>query len=160
MNELAEIISKNEDKIRTEWIRDMGNSVERADLMGSRELEEQCRTLLSAVVSGIKTSGPDDFNGAGWEAARDHLRDISISRARQGFSPTDVAMFVLSLKQPLFTTIRAELSSNQDKLFDTIWSATGILDRLALVYDGKLHRCAGRAHTQAADRNCWSSPRR
>jgi rsbT co-antagonist protein RsbR len=132
MNELAEIISKNEEKIRAEWIRDMGNSVQRADLMSSRELGEQCRTLLSAVVTGIKTSGPSDIDGAGWQAARDLLRDISVSRARQGFSPTDVAMFVLSLKQPLFTTIRAELSSKQDKLFDVIWTATEMLDRLAL----------------------------
>ena len=52
MNELAEIITQNEDQIRSEWIRDMANSVQRADLIGKTELEEQCRALLSAVVDG------------------------------------------------------------------------------------------------------------
>jgi rsbT co-antagonist protein RsbR len=96
-------------------------------------LDEQCRTLLSAVVAGVKTSGPTDIAAPGWDTARELLREISASRARQGFSPVDVAMFVLSLKQPLFTAIRNDLSKSQDKLFDTVWAATELLDRLALI---------------------------
>src|SRR5580698_9530967 len=127
MTELAEIISKHEGTIRTEWLRDMSNSVQRTDLISKTELEEQCRTLLSSIVSGLKSSGPTDISATGWEAARDLLREIAASRARQGFSPGDVARFVLSIKQPLFTAIRAELSGSQDKLFDTIWTATELL---------------------------------
>ena len=133
MNELAEILSKNEDKIRAEWIRSMSKSVQRADLMGKAELDEQCRALLGAIVQGLKTSGPTDVSSSGWSTARELLQDISASRARQGFSSVEVATFVLSLKQPMFTTIREELGKNQDKLLDTIWVATELLDRLALI---------------------------
>jgi rsbT co-antagonist protein RsbR len=133
MNELAEILSKNEDKIRAEWIRSMSKSVQRADLMGKAELDEQCRALLGAIVQGLKTSGPTDVSTSGWSTARELLQDISASRARQGFSSVEVATFVLSLKQPMFTTIREELGKNQDKLLDTIWAATELLDRLALI---------------------------
>jgi rsbT co-antagonist protein RsbR len=133
MNELAEIITKNESKIRAEWIENMSKATRRTDLMSKAELEEQCGALLSAIVAGVKTSGPTEIASAGWNQARDLLLEISVSRARQGFSPVDVATFVLSLKQPLFVSIRASLSSNQDKLFDTVWSATELLDRLALV---------------------------
>ena len=116
--ELAEIVSQNEAQIRAEWIRDMGRSAQRTDLMGKAELEEQCRTLLNTVVAGIKTSGPADISASGWSATRDFLQEISTSRARQGFSSTDVATFVLSLKQPLFAAIRRAPSGNQDELFD------------------------------------------
>jgi rsbT co-antagonist protein RsbR len=132
MNELADIVSKHEKEILTDWIRDMGKSIQRADLIGKVELEEQCRALLSGVVSGVRTSGPGDTSAAGWTTARDLLQEISTSRARQGFSPSDVATFVLSLKQPLFMAIRRELSNSQDKLFDVVWTATEMLDRLAL----------------------------
>jgi rsbT co-antagonist protein RsbR len=44
-----------------------------------------------------------------------------------------VATFVLSLKRPLFTAIGRDLAKNQDKLFDTVWAATELLDNLALV---------------------------
>lgn len=102
MNELAQIVSQNEEQIRSEWMRDMGKSAQRTDLIGKAELEEQCRTLLSAIAAGIKTSGPADISAAGWDTARDFLQEISTSRAQQGFSSSDVATFVLSLKQPLF----------------------------------------------------------
>jgi rsbT co-antagonist protein RsbR len=133
MKELAEIVSKNEQQIRTEWVRDMGKSVQRADLMGEAELEEQCRTLLSAVSAALRDSGPADISAAGWSPVRDLLQDVSASRARQGFSPADVAMFILSLKQPLFSAIRRDLSGSQDQLFEMVWTATELLDRLALI---------------------------
>lgn len=133
MNDLAEIISQNEERIRTEWIRTMSNAVQRADLISKAELDEQCREILRAIVDGVKTSGPTEISAAGWSTARELLTEISASRARQGFSPVEVATFVLSLKQPLFVTIRERLSGSQDKLFDATWSATELLDRLALV---------------------------
>jgi len=133
MSELAEIITQNEDQIRAEWLRDMAKSLQRSDLMSKAELEEQSLAVLNAVVMGVKTSGPTDMSGKGWNTARELLQEISSSRARQGFSPTEVASFVLSLKQPLFSAIRREQSKNQDKLFDTVWVATEMLDRLALL---------------------------
>jgi rsbT co-antagonist protein RsbR len=133
MNELAEIISKNEEPIRAEWLREMGNSVQRADLISKTELEEQCRSLLSAVVTGVKTSGATDVSAPGWNSARDLLQDISASRARQGFASADVAWFVLSLKKPLFSVIRRQLSGSQDKSFEAVWTTTELLDRLALL---------------------------
>ena len=133
MNELAEIISKNEDKIRAEWIRDMAETTQRTDLISKTELDEQCRSLLSAIVSGVKISGPTDIAAAGWNAARELLQELAASRARQGFSPIDVATFVLSLKRPLFASIRETQNKNQDLMFQTVWAATELLDRLALV---------------------------
>jgi rsbT co-antagonist protein RsbR len=133
MNELAEIISKNEDKIRAEWIRDMAETTKRTDLISKTELDEQSRSLLSALVSGVKISGPTDIAAAGWNAARELLQELAASRARHGFSPVDVATFVLSLKRPLFASIRETQNKNQDLMFQTVWAATELLDRLALV---------------------------
>ena len=133
MNELADIISQNEDQIRAEWLRDMGKSLQRSDLMSKTELEEQSRSVLQAVVAGVKTSGTADFSGKGWNSAREILQEISASRARQGFSPAEVATFVLSLKQPVFAAARRELAKNQEKLFETVWMATELFDRLALL---------------------------
>ena len=133
MNDLSEIISQNEEKLRAEWVRSMSTTVERADLISKAELEEQCEGILKAIVEGVRSSGTDNFSGAGWGSARDLLSSISASRARQGFSPSDVATFVLSLKRPLFAAIRERLVATPDRLFDTVWTATELLDRLALL---------------------------
>lgn len=133
MNELAEIISKNESQIREEWIKEMSGSAQRPDLISKIELDEQCRSLLGAVVTGLRVSGPTDISGPGWNTARDLLQDISTSRARQGFSSVDVATFVMSMKKPVFMVIRRASSGSQEGMFETIWSVTELLDRLALL---------------------------
>jgi rsbT co-antagonist protein RsbR len=132
MTDLAEIISGNEEQIRSEWIRDMSKSLQRADLISKTELEEQCGAVLKALVAGVRSSSAD-IRAAGWAPTREILESISASRARQGFSPTEVATFVLSLKQPLFAAIRKDLGKSPEKLFEAVWSATELVDGLALV---------------------------
>ena len=133
MSDLADVVSRNEEQIRSEWIRDMRQSVQRDDLMSKTELEEQCGTLLESIVAGVRSTGSSDVTTSGWRESRELLESISASRARQGFSPTEVATFVLSLKQPLFSAIRRDMSKTPDKLFDTVWAATELLDSLALI---------------------------
>ena len=65
MNELADIITQNEDQIRSEWIRDMAKSLRRADLMRKTELDEQASAVLNSVVVGVRTSGSTDIAGKG-----------------------------------------------------------------------------------------------
>lgn len=133
MNDLAEIVSRNSDTIRKQWIAEMSGAVQRADLISKVEVDEQCRVILDAIVEGLKTSGQTNMIGPGWDTARELLREISASRARQGFSPVDVATFIFSLKQPLFSTIRSAHSKNQDQLFEAVWAGTELVDRLALI---------------------------
>lgn len=132
MTDLAEIISQNAENIRQQWLAGMPKSIERTDLISKVEVEEQSRAILDAIVMGVRTSGPVNVDGPGWDAARDLLQDISASRARQGFSPSEVARFILSLKQPLFSAIQAKLSSKQDSLLEALSAATELVDRLGL----------------------------
>ena len=133
MSKLGEILSRNEDHIRGEWMKHMTASVQRTDLMSNVELQEQSRALLSAIIKGASSSQPDDPSSPAWSTARELLQDISASRARQGFSPSETAMFVLSLKQPIFGTIQRELSANPKEMVDVFWNCTQLLDKLALL---------------------------
>lgn len=133
MTKLGEIISRNEDRIRSDWMTNMSAAVQRADLMSKAELGEQSSFLLRAIAKGVSSSQGNDISGADWAPTRELLQDISASRVRQGFTPSETATFVLSLKQALFTTIRKELAGNQDEMFDLIWSTTRLLDSLSLL---------------------------
>lgn len=133
MSKLGEIISRNEEHIRADWTKHMTSSVQRADLMSKVELEEQSKALLNSLVVGVSSGKIEDVAGPGWSAARELLQDISASRARQGFTPSETASFVLSLKQPLFSVIRSEFAGHQEELFDAIWKCTVLLDRLSLI---------------------------
>ncbi len=67
-----------------------------------------------------------------WDEARELLREISRSRATQGFSPNETASFVFSLKQPLFDLVRRELAAQPQQVADETWRISLIVDQLGL----------------------------
>ena len=132
MSRVAEIIARNEASIRADWVDNMSKSVQRADLMSKAELAEQTSRLLAAIIEGTKADETANIAAAAWAPAKELLQEISASRARQGFSPSETATFVLSLKQPLFNALRKD-TSNADEFFRAVTSVTLLLDRLSLL---------------------------
>ncbi|HYX53682.1 MAG TPA: STAS domain-containing protein [Candidatus Limnocylindrales bacterium] len=133
MSKLPDILSRHQTEIQADWVNEMASTVKRADLMSDAELKEQSHDLLTAIVAGAKAGDVTSLSGSAWEPTRQLLMEISASRARQGFTSSETATFVLSMKQPLFSAIRAELNKNPDAMFDEIWNANLMLDKLALL---------------------------
>ncbi|HEX5434199.1 MAG TPA: STAS domain-containing protein [Candidatus Angelobacter sp.] len=133
MSKLPEIIRRHEEQIRSAWLEQVSTSVRRIDLMTDKEFQSQSRELLSAITEGAKSGDITHLDNAEWNHARELLTSISGTRATQGFKPSETATFVLSLKQPLFEAIRKELSGSPDGMFDELWNATQLIDKLALI---------------------------
>lgn len=100
------------------------------------ELATQCRDVLSALTRALSSvgaaDGEADGRGPAFAAVRDLLGGVSRSRAAQGFSPTETASFVFSLKQPLFARLRTDYANDAGMLADASWQATELLDQLGL----------------------------
>jgi rsbT co-antagonist protein RsbR len=133
MSKLAEMINKYQDEIRADWLKQMAGSVSRADLMTKEELDMQSRELMDAIAMGARSGEMTNLDGPAWGQAKEVLSSISSSRARQGFSTSETATFVLSLKQPIFNAIRRENASDPTALFSDIWQSTLLVDKLALL---------------------------
>jgi rsbT co-antagonist protein RsbR len=73
-----------------------------------------------------------DIEGPAWGSVRDLLADIARTRASKGFSASETATFVFSLKQPLFDALRQEYGTDSSALADEIWTASSVLDKLGL----------------------------
>ena len=130
---LRKIIAQNQKELLTEWTQGLlAASSLRSDLMRENELREQSRELLSLMVAAVDTGSVTHIDGPQWQAVRDFLARVSRSRAVQGFSSSETATFVLSLKQPLFVRLRGELGSDAQGLADEVWATTDLLDKLAL----------------------------
>jgi rsbT co-antagonist protein RsbR len=63
---------------------------------------------------------------------REVLSELSRVRGRMGFTPSETANFVFSLKAPLFARLRAEVKDPQQLVEATI-TATTLLDQLGLL---------------------------
>jgi rsbT co-antagonist protein RsbR len=132
-SQLAGILKKHEPEIMADWIQSqLSANTLRSDLMTEAELREQSRQLLNALQRGAQDGQLSDMNGTQWQETRDLLTRISRSRAQQGYTPSETATFVFSLKQPLFARLRKEIGSDATALADELWQTTTLLDRLAL----------------------------
>ena len=95
------------------------------------ELQKQCRDFLAALATGLgagATSATED----GFKEARELLGEVSRSRAIQGFSPSETATFVFSLKEPILEQLRAAHPDDAAIVADAGWRMTQVLDQLGL----------------------------
>jgi rsbT co-antagonist protein RsbR len=127
---LAELLTKHEGPILERWVEEQLATVgHKRGFMSDAELREQSREFLGLVRQAAQTGV--DIEGAPWTAVRDFLGRISASRAVQGFSPSETAGFVLSLKQPVFEQLRRD-GGPTEGLFDEVWRTNLLIDRLGL----------------------------
>lgn len=127
---LGSIIQQHRETILTEWLREMNGAIRRSDLIKEAELRSECTQFLDLLADAAR--GSVRSQGAGNEPLRDMLADLSRTRAQKGFTPRETALFVFSLKRPLFTAIREVYGSDPRAMADEIWGATELLDTLGL----------------------------
>src|SRR5690242_20679515 len=101
MSAISDVLRTHEATILPEWIREMTGSTRRSDLMSDGDLRAQAADLLRQITAAAQAGGTDRIDGPEWRPVRELLADISASRAQQGFSPSETATFVLSLKRPV-----------------------------------------------------------
>jgi rsbT co-antagonist protein RsbR len=104
----------------------------RLELMNERELREQSQQFLRAFSEAAQHGPLTDIRGPARDGVRELLEPISDSRATQGFTASESATFVFSLKQSLFARMRQAHGRNVDGLADDIWQNTVLLDALGL----------------------------
>lgn len=130
---IPKLIEKHETTLITEWVdAQLAAANWRGDLMKESELRDQCRQFLSLFRAAAAQGNLTDIAGREWTEVREFLGTITRSRARQGFSPTETAIFIFSLKLPLFESLRKELEKDPKALIDELWRATVLLDKLGL----------------------------
>jgi rsbT co-antagonist protein RsbR len=130
---LGDVIAKNERPLLDDWLaRQRASSVLRGSELDQSELRQQSARLLADLRKALSVEAHQgEIERPEWSDVRELLGEISRSRARQGFSPSETATFVFSLKEPLFEQLRRH-HSDPRALADGIWSATRILDKLGL----------------------------
>jgi rsbT co-antagonist protein RsbR len=132
-NRLSDVIAANADAILPEWMgHQLAAVTTRRDLLREDELKEQSRRFLDLLNSSLKRDGGGDLSGPAWGEMRELLTDLSRTRARQGISSIETAMFVFSLKQSLFDRLRAAIGKDSDTLAAEVWRTTVLLDKLGL----------------------------
>lgn len=115
-----------------QWMQELAAINARKGLIREVELQEECREFLSLLRTAVQQGNLSNVQGPEWRDMRQMVASISKARSRQGFTPSETAMFVFSLKQCLFNYINEEHKEDPVALSKDIWQATTLLDQLGL----------------------------
>jgi len=127
------MIARHEQSILVDWLREQLAALSaRQDLISEPDLRRQSSEFLAIFSLACRAGSLTDITAPEWKPVLDFLGTISRSRASQGFSPSETATFVFSLKQPFFTRLRQELGADAGALADDLWTSTVLLDKLGL----------------------------
>ena len=129
--DLASLVARNEKEILSEWIMQMAGATRRIDLIKEGEIKVQCSEFLRLMNIALANGGLN-FQSSEWDKIREMLGNISRSRAQQGFSPSETATFVFSVKRPLFNQLQRSYKDDGQALAAETWSTTELLDAMGL----------------------------
>ena len=131
-NGLAQIVETSENEILNEWLGKLKEAgAMSAGRMSAQDLTAQCQQFLKAFKTAL-SSGADVKSDAYGEI-RAMLEQISRSRALQGYSPSETATFIFSLKEPLFNRLNAVYGRDASQIGRGVLEVTTIVDKLGLL---------------------------
>ena len=127
---LNDILQKDEATLLQGWVDNQVNATAfRPDRTSRQELMDYSRRFLTLMREAVK-AGEQDIMSPAWAGVRQMLDDLSVARAQQGFSPSETATFIFSLKEPLFDRLQRALGQSEG--VSRLWLTNLLLDRLGL----------------------------
>lgn len=131
MSVIPEVIKKHQDDLLSDWMKEMTSSTRRSDLLRDQELKNQASHFINLFTKAIQNGNLDDTKAESFGDLRQLLTDISRTRAIQGFTPSETAMFVFSFKKPVISKLQAEVKDGKS-FADESWTLNQLIDKLGL----------------------------
>ncbi len=127
------ILAKNEPKLVADWVGEQAKSPSHSGMpLRESDLRKECTEFVGLLRKALERNSGVNIEDADWTDVREFLQHISRSRSVQGYSPSETAAFIFSLKRPLFNYLRRVTNGDAQALADEIWSANELLDKLGL----------------------------
>ncbi|MBW4665159.1 MAG: STAS domain-containing protein [Chroococcus sp. CMT-3BRIN-NPC107] len=131
---LLDILTKHENVLLTEWVKEQASAgTRRDDLMREGEMRDQSAEFLHLLREAIQSGNLTNFQAAEWSSIKALLTSLTRTRVQQGFTPSQVALFIFCLKKPLFSCLREECGRDGETLVAEIIIANDLIDRLGLL---------------------------
>ena len=125
----AEILKSDKNGLLDDWMLELRKAAPDPRILDV-ELKAQASQLLT-LIADAATANSDVASDA-WAPVRANLEELSRSRALQGFTASETATFIFSLKKPLFARIRRMTANDAQGLADETWTISQIVDTLGM----------------------------
>jgi rsbT co-antagonist protein RsbR len=126
------LLEKHHRQLLDDWHQQQRGDMADAAAPEDIGAKEELASFLAELRKGAAQGQLQDIDTAEWASTREVLARVCRARALKGIPPAQTAMFVFSLKGPLFALLHREIGKDAEQLGAEIWAATLLLDKLGL----------------------------
>ena len=127
-------LQKRKKQILEDWMNlQLADVSLREDLMSNEELREQSSELIDALLKAINDKNISAIESSDFETVYEILSGISISRARQGFSPRETGIYIFSLKEALLKNLQYEYPDDPKAMVEILLKVNKLMDNLGVI---------------------------
>jgi rsbT co-antagonist protein RsbR len=131
--DIAKLLQRKKKQVLEQWMTNqLKDEGLRDDLISNDDLREQSEELVNAVVKAVNENNITELQSAEFDNIVEILSGISISRARQGFSPRETGNFIFSLKDALLQVLQEELKNDPQVLYDITIKVSRLIDSFSV----------------------------
>jgi rsbT co-antagonist protein RsbR len=103
------------------------------DLISNQEIEEQSAELLDTLFKTLTTENIERFGSSDFDEVIECLSEISVSRAKLGFSPKETGGFVSGLKNAILEVLETQLAGDVSALYAASKKMNNLFDSFSII---------------------------
>ena len=126
---LPELFQKRREEILEKWVKQL--TVRGTGGASEEALRRECSEFIN-LLAGVIEAGAAEDNNPQMQAITHFLQGISKDRAEKGFSPTETAAFIFSLKEIILPMAQSAVKSEEDFTRE-VMPLSLLLDKLGIV---------------------------
>ena len=131
---VVELLSTRRDEILNIWIKERLESEDfREELISKKELRQQSQQIVEMLAGALQEAEDADFSHAAFDELRAFLNEISRQRAVKGYTPSENATYILSLRNVVLTLLAEDFDGDTVTLVREMDQFTRLLDKMGLV---------------------------
>lgn len=131
---IIEILKKSQNVILKNWIDNQSSVMSfNDDLISSQEIKEQSEELMGAFLKNLSEENMGNGDAPEFDEVVEALSDLSISRAKLGFSPKETGVFVSGMKNAILDVLESEMLSEPAQLYAASKKLNYLFDSFSIV---------------------------
>jgi rsbT co-antagonist protein RsbR len=131
---VVELLSTRRDEILNIWIKERLESEDfRDELISKHELRQQSQQIVEMLARALQESDAADFDDPTFDELRTFLNEISRQRAVKGYTPSENATYILSLRNVVLPILAEDFEGDPVTLMREMDHFTRLLDKMGLV---------------------------
>jgi rsbT co-antagonist protein RsbR len=132
--DVAKLLQKKKKQLLETWMNNqLTNETLREDLMSNEELRAQSEELVDSFVDAVNDKNITEPNSPDFDGVIEILSGISISRARQGFSPRETGVYIFSLKDAFLQVLQSEIKNDPVRLYEVSMQLSKLIDAFSTI---------------------------